>query len=135
MNDTVATAETLTVPMGQMGVYAIDGNLSSPTDVDWYTMAVPAGSTKASMDCRAARDGSGLLGFTAELFKDAMGMNQLVTLGPEMTPNPTHEMSTLTAMPTGTPITGLTTMTLKISAAGQDTVNMGTFYNCFITVQ
>jgi hypothetical protein len=135
MNDTVATAETLTVPPMQKGLYAIDGNLSSATDVDWYTMAVPAGSANVSMDCRAARDGSGLLGFTATLYKDAMGLNSLVAVGPEKTPNPTSDLSTLIAMPMGTPITGLTTMTLKISATGQDAANMGTFYNCSISIQ
>jgi hypothetical protein len=135
MNDTAATAEMLTVPTGQKGVFAIDGNLSSMTDVDWYTIAVPAGAKTATMDCRAARDGSGLLGFTAVLYTDAAGMNPLITLGPEKTPNPTAEMSSLTAMPMGTPITSLTTMTLQITATGQDTTNKGTFYNCFITLQ
>jgi hypothetical protein len=131
MNDAVAMAETLTVPKGQMGLWAIDGNLSSPTDVDWFTLAVPAGSKNANLGCRAARDGSGLTGFTAVLYKDAMGMNPLITLGPEGA-NPTKELNSATPGPS---ITGITTMTLKISATGQDAVNQGTFYNCAVSVQ
>ena len=41
MNDTGATAETLTPPTGVTGGYFIDGNLSSPSDVDWFTFTVP----------------------------------------------------------------------------------------------
>jgi hypothetical protein len=137
MNDTVATAETLKVPSGQKGIFAIDGNLSSLTDVDWYTMAVPAGAKTAFLNCSAVRDGSGLIGFTAELFKDAAGTNMLITVGPE--PNPAKDDTALQGPAAGATITGITTMTLKISltgaAAGQDPNNKGTFYNCFIATQ
>ena len=74
MNDTKATAETVKVPGMDKGAYFIDGNLGAPGDVDWFTFPIPAMSgtpamatSKAQIDCTSARDGSGLVGFSATL--------------------------------------------------------------------
>ena len=40
------------------GTYFVDGDISAAgTDVDYYTMSVPSGTTEASLFCSAARAG------------------------------------------------------------------------------
>ncbi len=127
LNDTALTAETLTTPTGVTGAFFVDGNISSAVDVDWYKMTVPTGLTKnvVFIGCSAGRDGSGLRGFTAQLFGDATGTTSITTLGPE-TANPTKDLQNDPM--NGTAIAGATTVTLKVSATSQDATVKGTFY-------
>ncbi len=133
MNDTAATAETLTSPSGVTGGFFIDGNISSPTDVDWFTATIPSTAKKYYIACEAARDGSGLQGFTAELMSSTSGatgtMTMLTPLGPEVA-NPKTDLQ---SNPMGTAIpTGATSVFLKISATGQSSTVAGTYYHCEI---
>ena len=147
MNDnklgTGADVEQLKTPTGVTGAFFVDGNISSAVDVDWYKMTVPSGLTSniVALSCSAARDGSGLKGFTAELFKDLAGTQSVVKIGPEA-PNPTKDLA---GPAMGTSITGIaagSTLYLKTSATGQaanwvpsTTANNGTFYQCTIVFQ
>src|SRR5690606_37147051 len=68
-NDDFETAETLTTPAGASAeAYFVDGNLVDGTDVDWFVVEAPDGISRAGISCHVQRAGSGLRGFTAELF-------------------------------------------------------------------
>jgi hypothetical protein len=129
-NDT-APGEVLKSPTGSTGGFFIDGNLTTPADVDWYNFTVPAGTKTLGFSCASSRDGSGVTGFTAQVYKDMAGTMQLVQVGPEVVP----AKMDLNGPAAGSPITGGTTYYLKISATGQDATNMGTFYNCSLFAQ
>jgi hypothetical protein len=129
-------AQVLTTPTGVKGAFFVDGDISSPTDVDWYTMTVPTGATVAYFSCEAARSGSGLQGFTAQLFKDATGTSLLAALGPEATVPPAQPTKDLNNGSNGTMLgAGVTTATLKITATGQSATVKGTFYHCAMSFQ
>jgi hypothetical protein len=130
-NDTAATAEVLASPTGVTGGWFIDGNLSSATDVDWYTFTAPAAAKLAGIDCAAARNGSGIQGFTAELFSDAAGTVSIGKIGPEVTP----AKADLNGPTKGITITGGAKLTLKISATGQDGAIKGNYYRCSMSAQ
>jgi hypothetical protein len=129
-NDTAATAESVSSPGGVTGGFFVDGNLSAPGDVDWYAMSVPTGVTKAYLYCSCARAGSGLRGFTGELF-DAAGATSLGKVGPETWP----PKSDLSGANGGYPIGTNTKLTLKIGASFQDPNVKGTYYHCSVSMQ
>jgi hypothetical protein len=137
-NDTKATAETLLVPGMDMGAYFVDAQLGATGDVDWFTFPIPAMSgtpaaaTKnAWLECTSARDGSGLLGFKAELLASD-GTTNIITL---QDVNPakidlTKGGDGSVMLPAGA--AGKAAF-LKISATGQDMstpANTGKFYHC-----
>ena len=126
-NDTAATAETLAVipAVPILGVtYAIDGNVALPGDtVDWYKMAVPSGTHNVTSMCAAARAGSGLLGFTAQLFQDVAGTLSVAVLSETSPPSVDLQSQSATF---GT----ATTLYLKIKVTWQDPVVTGSYYNC-----
>jgi hypothetical protein len=125
--------EVLKAPTGVTGGFFIDGNLTTPADVDWYNFTVPGAAKLLGFSCASARDGSGVLGFTAEIFKDMAGTMSLGKVGPEVTtPGPKVDLN---GPAKGITITGGATYYLKVSATGQDAVNMGTYYNCSFNAQ
>jgi hypothetical protein len=126
-----APGEMLKVPPGMTGGFFIDGNLTTPADVDWYNFAVPAAATHLYFSCASARNGSGVLGFTAEVFKDMGGTMSVIKLGPEGTP----AKMDLSGPAAGIAVIGGSTLYLKVSATGQDPSVMGTFYNCSLNAQ
>jgi hypothetical protein len=66
-NDTANMAEALTVAMGTQSFF-VEGDLKlAPADVDFFSMVVPTGMTKANMICGAQRSGSGLRSFKMSL--------------------------------------------------------------------
>jgi hypothetical protein len=125
-NDTPATAEVLVTPTtASAGSYFVDGDISPVTDVDWFEADPPAGTKSVGLSCRAARAGSGLVGFTAALY-DSTGATLIGSIGPETA---TADLFTQTnvAVPAGT-VKAL----LKVSAAAYDPTNTGTYYWCSI---
>jgi hypothetical protein len=127
-NDTGATAEALTIPTGATfdSAFFADGNLATVGDVDWYSIAVPSDNANTvSLICSAGRDGSGLLGFKAELFADAAGTTSVTSLT-EVNP------AKIDLEKDSVSLAGATKLYLKISATGQDATNTGTYYNCAV---
>jgi hypothetical protein len=129
-NDTSATAETLQPTATSMLRFVVDGDVSAPgtaakPDVDWYGVTVPPMTNVATVVCEAARIGSGLGGFRAEVFgQDAT--TSLAVLGPEQASPKTKLVNTAI-------VGSNTTLFLQVRAAMQDPANAGTGYRCFLT--
>src|SRR5262249_33847651 len=126
-NDVPATAEALMPQTNADGTtsYFVEGDITTPTDLDHFAMDVPAGTTKVSAFCSAQRDGSGLRGFKTELL-DANG----VTLtGGLVTEDPAQDLG-VSQIPFPT---GATKLLLKLSAGSQDATVTGTYYRCGVT--
>jgi hypothetical protein len=70
-NDTAATATALTASSSNPNAFYLEGDLSSASDVDYYSVAIPAGLTDKTVTvaCGAQRSGSGLRGLKISLFK------------------------------------------------------------------
>jgi hypothetical protein len=139
MDDTYQTAQALAAPNpANPGVFAADGDISAPAtatkpDIDYYKMTVPATASGGYIGCDVDRVGSGLGGFTAQLF-DMTGTNQLgSTIGPE-TANPTMGFNNYTSS-TGIAVTGGQAVYLRLAAATQSATNTGTAYRCFLQFQ
>jgi len=64
-NDDAMMPETLPPAMGVMegASYFVDGDIDKSTDVDYYSIAVPAMATQLSVACESERGGSALRGF------------------------------------------------------------------------
>jgi hypothetical protein len=129
MNDTAATAETLTTPMKvTAGNFFVDGDITTPADVDFYTMDVPSGSTKASLFCDAQRSGSGLRGAKFSLLKtDGTALGAGNVLSEVANANVYLAGQTAVAIPAGT-----TKVLLKVEAGSQDANVVGTYYHCSV---
>jgi hypothetical protein len=121
MNDTMQTAEVLTARSGFPGDYFVDGNIGILTDVDWYEVDPATGDTMFELDCRATREGSGIVGITATLY-DASGTTVLGAIGPETA---TADLYKTFPLPVGT-----TKAFMKVSASSLDALDTGTFYRC-----
>ena len=70
-NDTVLTAAVLSTSASDANAYYIEGDLSPAADVDYFWAPIPTGLTDktVSVSCGAQREGSGLRGLKATLFK------------------------------------------------------------------
>ena len=123
-NDTIATATALTTPaMAGAGLYFVDGDLASATDQDWFTIALPTGTTQFALTCEAQRVGSGVRGLTASLAT----MDGTVLTGSTITE------TALDAAATAAPVTipaGTTHLLIHVHAASQSATNTGTYYSC-----
>jgi hypothetical protein len=125
VNDTLATALVLTTPTGATsGSYFVDGDISPPTDVDWFEADPITGTKTVDLSCRAVRAGSGVQGLTATLY-DATGTTVIGSIGPETATADLYAQSI--TVPANT-----TKAFLKVSATGQDATNTGTFYWCSV---
>lgn len=124
-NGVAATAEAVASPMGvTSGSVYVDGDIASGLDVDFYSVTVPAGNTKASLFCDAQRAGSGLRGATFGLY----GTDGTTKLG-EYTENPAKNLGLFG--PTQVTLTGNPAkILLKVTAPTQDATVTGTFYRC-----
>jgi hypothetical protein len=132
MNDTPATAENLQPTPTSPLQFVIDGDVSAPgtaakPDIDWFTITVPSMVSLATVVCEAARVGSGLGGFRAEVFA-ADATTSLAVLGPEA-PSPKTTLSN-TAIPGSNG-----QLYLQVRAATQAPTNAGTGYRCFLTFE
>jgi hypothetical protein len=131
LNNTAVTAEALTTPaMVTAGNYFVDGDLSTPIDVDYYVVDVAAGATTASLFCDAQRQGSGLRNAKFSLLKtdgSALGSGNVLS----EVPNKDAYLSgtTAVAIPAGT-----SKVLLKVEAGSQDPNVVGNFYHCSISV-
>jgi len=124
MNDTVNTAQKLATPQGaDAGSFFADGDMGAATDVDYYEVDPPTGTTKGTMSCAAAREGSGVVGLTATLYA-ADGTTVIHTIGPETATADLFDATSFT-VPANT-----TKAYIKVTAASQSSTNTGTFYRC-----
>ncbi|MBK7584324.1 MAG: PPC domain-containing protein [Myxococcales bacterium] len=125
-NDTMGTAEALTMATGTAGSYFVEGDLkNNGADVDWFSMNVPAtGSDTVSIACGAERSGSGLRGFTMTLQK---GDGSAITGGSAV--ETADKDALIDKIPTPT---GQAKLLLKLNASSQDSTIMGTYYRCGI---
>lgn len=119
-NNVALMAEPLEMAPGQKS-YFIDGDLvPALTDVDWFSMAVPAGMSSMSAACVAQRSGSGLRGFTASaIAKDA---STILKTGTETT--------AVDLALDGVPVIAGEKVFLKLQAASQAANVSSTFYRC-----
>ncbi|MCE7893009.1 MAG: hypothetical protein DYH12_25445, partial [Sorangiineae bacterium PRO1] len=124
-NDTLGTAEALTVATSQPGSYFIEGDITSTTDVDHFSANVPSTAWETvSVACGAERSGSGLRNFTVALLKE----DGSAVTGGSIVETATQDavLSQLT-----TP-TGQSKLIVKLSASSKDANIQGTYYRCGI---
>ena len=125
-NDTVATAEALTQVDNNDGSfsYFTEGDITLPTDIDFFSVAVPTGPTQFSVTCGAWTSGSGLRGLTLSVVDDA---------GALVDPNATaveSEQDTAQALGIAIPA-GATSMNLKVETATPPSATVtGRYYRC-----
>lgn len=124
-NDTLATAEALTMATGQTGSYFVEGDLAATTDVDHFKANVPASNSQTvSVACGAERSGSGLRNFKVELLKSD---------GSAVTGGAIVESATQDALLSQlTTPTGQAFLVVKLSASSMDATVKGTYYRCGI---
>ncbi len=126
-NNTAATAEVLKdqKSSGVLASYFVDGDLTvAGTDVDFYSLSIPAGAKTVTTVCGAQRAGSGLRGFKISLVKSD-GTTPLAA-GATSTESASDD-ARLQKIALGT-TTG--TVLFKIEAASQDANVTSTFYRC-----
>lgn len=130
-NGVAATAEALDDSGGAdfLATYFVDGNLTpAATDVDFYSVAVPAGAATISVACGAQRSGSGLRGMKFEVVK-ADGSS----LSPKAEGIDAADEDVFidkAAVPSGA-----STLLIKIHGATQDAVVTSDFYRCGVRFQ
>jgi hypothetical protein len=120
-NNALAGAEPLSLNAGTTS-YFIEGDIISISDIDNFSVAVPAGSTKVSVACGAERSGSGLRNFTVSLRKTD---NTQIASKVEAA---AVEASLIDiAVPAGA-----NTLIVRMSAGAKDAAVTSTFYRCGI---
>jgi hypothetical protein len=119
-NDTTAMAEVLTAAMGTQSFF-VEGDVTiAGTDVDFFSMTVPTGMTKANMICGAQRSGSGLRSFKMSLIgKDG---TTVIKTG--------VEAADADLLFQDLNVTAGDMVYLKVEAAMQDPAVTSTFYRC-----
>ena len=119
-NDMTAMAEVLTVAMGTQSFF-VEGDVTlAGTDVDFFSMTVPAGMTKANMICGAQRSGSGLRGLKMSL----IGMDGMTVIKTGV------ETADKDLLFQDLNVTAGEKVYLKVEAGMQDPAVTSTFYRC-----
>jgi hypothetical protein len=128
-NDGPNEAQTLSTPQNATtGAYFVDGDLSTPTDLDYFRMAVPPGATQVSLFCDAQRVGSGLRGATFSLLDDA---GNPLAAGNVLTETADKDGSLIVQLPGNAP----SQIELEVEAkAPADSNVTGRYYNCTIVI-
>lgn len=127
-NDAVDMPEALkATPNGTTTSYFVDGDLdAAPTDIDYYSVDVPAGSATISVACGGQRSGSGLRGLKVSV----LGANNMPITGGIGTESETKDLFLQdVAVPAG-----VTSLKIKVEAASQDAEVTSTFYRCGIHI-
>ena len=124
-NDTPAGAEALTdvVPPNLVAQYFVEGDLSSATDLDHYSFAVPAAAKKVSVFCGGQRSGSGVRDLKVEVLNGATSVGST-----------TEAVDKDAYLQSLTIPTGVTSLTLKISGGTPDAKVTSRFYRCGIAL-
>jgi hypothetical protein len=117
-NDTLATAQQLSLN-GIM--FAVVGNISSPTDTDWFRMNLP-GTSFLTVACQVSRIGSGLIGFHAQLFNSS-GTTKIADLQESLPAS--QDLTKSASSASGT-------VYLEVTATGQDSTVKGSYYRCTV---
>lgn len=129
-NDDLKTPEPLKLLNSKApGRYFVDGNLSSDTDVDYYSMDIPATAKLIALECAAQRLGSGLRSPKWTLL---LTDGTKISADSELTESATVDgdigYTSQIKLPTGT-----TKVLLKAeSTAPRDPNVTGTYYRCRI---
>ncbi|MDI3288064.1 hypothetical protein [Polyangium sp. 15x6] len=123
-NDAIDMPEALkATPNGTTTSYFVDGDLdAAPTDIDYYSVDVPAGSATISVACGGQRSGSGLRGLKVSV----LGANDMPITGGIGTESETKD---LFLQDVNIPA-GVTSLKVKIEASSQDAEVASTFYRC-----
>lgn len=126
-NDTVATGEATTAQDNADGsqTFFVEGDISTPADIDYYTIAVKAGLNQVAAYCAAEGSGSGLRMTKVELFADGVAI-------PKGSANDTFDKNmsiTALALPAGA-----AKVSVKLSAPAVDPTVTSTFYRCGISI-
>jgi hypothetical protein len=126
-NNLPVTAEVITTPPNvSSAAFFIDGDILTPgVDVDWYSLAVPAGTTEAAIFCDAQRNGSGLRGAKFGLYDS--NNNKLGEYTETATAD--NGLTAISVPPNATKVL------LKVEAASLDANVVGTYYHCTVSLQ
>jgi hypothetical protein len=118
-NNALAGAEPLTLAQGTTS-YFIEGDIISTSDIDNFSVAVPAGTTKVTAVCGAERSGSGVRNFTVSIRKtdNTQVASKVETAAVEA-------LLSDVAVPVGA-----TTLILRVSAGATDAAVTSRFYRC-----
>jgi hypothetical protein len=129
-NDTVATAQPLALPMGSTNLF-VDGDISLPTDVDYYAVPITATTKKVNLYCDAQRAGSGLRGAKFSLL-DSAGV--AIPGTSSFTEVADQDLSVGGANGLTIPAASVTAgkILLKVETTSQDPTVKGTFYHCSV---
>lgn len=127
-NDTPAHAEPLAGAKAPNALarYDVDGDISPANDVDFYTLAMPAGASYVNVECGGERLGSGLRGFTIALFASD---------GTTLLDGPSGELPERDAQVAVILPGGNAAVLLRIEATSQDPGVTSTFYRCHAYLQ
>jgi hypothetical protein len=132
-NDTVATAEALSATSASNpNAYYIEGDLSTATDVDYFSAAVPTGLTKntVNLSCGSQREGSGLRGLRGTVFRS--DGTTLLAADSAATESATDRLL-LQSLPLGTETSKVV---LKLEATQARDANItGTYWRCALYFQ
>jgi hypothetical protein len=123
-NDTSATAEALTAQGSSKHFFTVDGDITTPADVDWYSFTVPTGVTQFQIQCDSARSGSGLGGFKVEMFA-ADGTTSIASATETATADLLTPAANVPAASIGKQVF------LKMTGATQSATVKGTQYRCY----
>jgi hypothetical protein len=120
-NNTTLTAEALAKAMNTQS-YFVEGDITgAPVDVDYFKVAVPAGTNVISVACGAKRSGSGLNGFKVTIV-GSDGMKEIMSATEAADKD---LFLNAVAVPAGS-----TDLFLKLEAAGQNMGVTSSFYRC-----
>jgi hypothetical protein len=109
------------------GRYYLEGDLSTPLDVDYFVVDVANGAKEATLSCNAQRVGSGLRNAKFSLLKEdgtPLGAN-----------NSTTEIATKDS--DGVKVTlpaNTTKVVIKVETGSQDPIVSGAYYRCGVNV-
>ena len=127
-NDTIATAEALTVQANADGStsYFIEGDLPAGDLHDIFKVTAVTGFTTVTASCAAQRLGSGMQGMTYKLLGGATGTT---AVGTAVTENATSDQFIGGTMGASIPA-GTTTLYLQIDPGTQSPTITSNFYRC-----
>jgi hypothetical protein len=125
-NDDIAAPEALKENPNQSGgvSFFVDGDIDAVTDVDYYTVTVPAGSTTVSVACEAERGGSAVRGLKVS----ALGPNDMAITGGK---GNATEAATKQLFAYDLPVPmGVTSLKIKVEASAVEPTVLSKFYRC-----
>jgi hypothetical protein len=122
-NETAATAEALeAVQDGAETSFFVEGDIKTATDLDYFSVDVPAGTSTVRVSCSGQRLGSGVRGLSATVYK-ADGTTMLTGGSGTETAASSIDISQK-------PVGSETKLVIKLAATSLDANVKGTGYRC-----